>query len=97
MKELMAMIIRDGKELLRTVKSILEKEFTKTPVTINGLRVSRYVKRLSDDSGADIEVSKFTPANNEETDKEGSSYLRIKKPLSRRELAQALKEILGWN
>ena len=90
------MLVKDGKEIMQTVKGILEEEFTALHSPVAALHISRYVKRLP--QGADIEVSRFAPADtdNGEPGNEGRC-LRIRKPLSRRELAQAIKEILGWN
>lgn len=95
MKEPWGMMVKDGRELLMTVKDILEKEFTVMRVPINGFHVSRYVRRLP--GGVDIEVSIFAPAAQGETTMEDCNCLRIKKPISRRELALAIKEILGRN
>ena len=90
------MLVKDSKEIMQTVKGILEEEFTVLDSPVAVLHVSRYVKRLPE--GADIEVSRFAPADTDKGEPgDDDRRLRIEKPLSRRELAQAIKEILGWN
>jgi CheY-like chemotaxis protein len=95
------MVVEDGKGLLKAVKSILEQELKAAPPgreenpRISGFEVSKYVKKLRE--GEDITVARFAPMGKKKIleVERGDAYL--KKPLSRRELAEAVKELLGCN
>jgi hypothetical protein len=89
-------MIRKKRKLLSVVKSVLEEEFLlRDAPDAGGYRVFSYIKRLP--RGADIRVCRFAPTDSKEVSeiKEGKIY--FKKPGSRGELAQSVKEILGWN
>lgn len=88
--------MKSGKDLLRNVKHILEKELAIMVTPVEEFHVSRYLRKMED--GVDIEVLRLMPVGRAESGlQEEKGCLRIKKPLRRRELAHALKEILGWN
>ena len=87
--------MKTGKDLLQNVKRILEKELTIMVIPLEEFHVRRYVRKMK---GVDIEVVRLRPSERAETSlPEKNSPLMLEKPSSRRELAHALKEILGWN